>query len=218
MTLQVRRKYNAQRGFTLLELLIALTLLGLILVLLFGGLRLSVRSWDSVQKQVDTLNSVRSVEGFLRRELERVYPYRWKAGPTPGFAFVGERHKLSFVAPLPSRIGAGGLYAIAMELEQTSSGRRLTWKHLPVDAQMRDFSTVAPVKEMQLVGAELNSVDDIWLSYFGRETEAAAPRWMDRWESAVTMPMLIRIQVRFADGSEWPDFMVAPMLTSEGPR
>nr|WP_315488457.1 prepilin-type N-terminal cleavage/methylation domain-containing protein [uncultured Rhodoferax sp.] len=208
---------QTQRGFTLLELLISLTLLGLILVLLFGGLRLSVRSWDSVQRQVDNLNSVRSVESFLRREMERIQPYRWKAAPGPRFAFVGERHKLNFVAPLPSRIGAGGLYAIALELEQTSTGRRVTWKHMPIDPSMRDFSSLEPMKEMQLVGTELNSVDDIWLSYFGRETEAAAPRWVERWDSVVTMPQLIRIKVRFADGSEWPDFVVAPMLTSEGP-
>ncbi len=218
MTLIRRRPSSTQRGFTLLELLISLSLLGLILVLLFGGLRLSVRSWDSVQKKVDTLNSVRSVESFLRREMEGIYPYRWKAGVPQRFAFVGERHKLHFVAPLPSRIGGGGLYAVALELEQTGNGRRLTWKHLPVDPSMQDFSTLAPVKEMQLVGAELNEVEDIWLSYFGRETDAVAPRWVDRWDSVATMPLLIRIQVRFADGSEWPDFVVAPMRTPEAPR
>ena len=209
---------GAQRGFTLLELLISLTLLGLILVLLFGGLRLSIRSWDSVQEKVDNLNSVRSVEGFLRREMEQIYPYRWKAAPARRFAFVGERHKVNFVAPMPSRIGIGGLYAIALELEQTGSGRRLTWKYVPVDPQMQDFSSLDPAKEMVLAGTELIAVDDIWLSYFGRETESAAPRWLDRWDSTVTMPQLIRIKVRFADGSEWPDFVVAPMLTSEGLR
>ena len=96
-----------QQGFTLLELLIALTLLGLILVLLFGGLRLGVRSWDASQKQVDSLNSVRSLENFLRREMSVAYPYRWKAGPTRRVAFLGERDKLSFVAQLPSRVGGG---------------------------------------------------------------------------------------------------------------
>lgn len=209
---------RAQRGFTLLELLISLTLLGLILVLLFGGLRLSVRSWDAVQKQVDNLNSVRSVESFLRREMERIHPYRWKATPAQRFAFVGERHKLNFVAPLPSRIGTGGLYAIALELEQTGSGRRLTWKHVPLDPGMQDFSGLESLKEMQLAGTELNTVDDIWFTYYGRETDTAAPRWVERWDSLVTMPQLIRIQVRFADGSEWPEFVVAPMLTSEVPR
>ncbi|MES2949199.1 MAG: prepilin-type N-terminal cleavage/methylation domain-containing protein [Pseudomonadota bacterium] len=209
---------SSQRGFTLLELLISLTLLGLILVLLFGGLRLSVRSWDVVQKQVDVLNSVRSVESLVRREMEQVYPYRWKTVPVQRYAFLGERHKVNFVAPLPSRIGVGGLYAIALELEQTNNGRRLTWKQVPINPLMQDFSALDAAKEMVLIGAELNAVDDIWLSYFGRETEAAAPRWVERWDSVTTMPMLVRIQVRFADGSEWPDFVVAPMLTSEGPR
>ncbi len=206
---------SLQRGFTLLELLISLTLLGLILVLLFGGLRLSVRSWDSVQQKVDNLNSVRSVEGFLRREMEQIYPYRWKNVPAPRYAFVGERHKLYFVAPMPSRIGVGGLYAIALEFEQTGNGRRLTWKHVPVGPHMQDFSTVDPVKEMALAETELSAVEDIWLTYFGRETASAAPRWVDRWDSTVTMPQLIRIQVRFTDGSEWPEFVVAPLLASQ---
>lgn len=204
-----------QRGFTLLELLISLTLLSFILVLLFGGLRLGVRSWDSVQKQVDNLNSVRSVESFLRREMERLYPYRWKDVPMQGYAFHGERNKVNFVAPLPSRIGAGGLYLIAVELEQTSSGFRLTWKHALLDSRMKDFSALDGVKEMVLLGAESNAVGDIWLNYFGRETIDAAPRWVDRWDSMTTMPLLIRIQARFADGSVGPDFVVSPMLNAE---
>jgi general secretion pathway protein J len=218
MSAKDRRAHWGQRGFTLLELLISLTLLGMMLVLLFGGLRLGVRSWDSVQKQVDNLNSVRSVESFLRREMERVYPYRWKGVPGQPYAFWGDRHKVNFVAPLPSRMGVGGLYIIALELEQTSHGRRLTWRYGPVDSQMKDFSALEQIQEMVLVGAELNAVDDIWLSYFGRDTDGAAPHWVDHWDRVATMPLLIRIQVRFADGSEWPDFVVAPMLNTETPR
>jgi hypothetical protein len=30
--------------------------------------------------------------------------------------------------------------------------------------------------------------------------------------------MLIRVQVRFANGTQWPDFVVAPMLASESVR
>lgn len=209
---------STQRGFTLLELLISLTLLGLILVLLFGGLRLGVRSWDSVQARVDNLNSVRSVEGFLRRELEGIAPYRWKVGTSQRYAFVGERHKVNFVAPLPSRIGGGGLYAIALELEQTSAGRRLTWKQAPLDVRMQDFSALDPIQELVLVASELKTVDDIWLSYFGSETETSPPRWVERWDSSSKMPLLVRIQVRFADGSEWPDFVVSPMLSAEAMR
>jgi general secretion pathway protein J len=201
-----------QRGFTLLELLISITLLGLILVLLFGGLRLGVRSWDAVQKQVDNLNSVRAIESFLRREMEAIYPYRWQTPPSTSLAFVGERGRVRFVAPMPSRIGVGGLYAISLELERSGSGRRLLWKHLPISPQVRDFSALEQAPEMVLAGAELSAVDDIWLTYFGRESPSSEPRWVERWESNSALPLLVRIQVRFADGSEWPDFVVAPMM------
>lgn len=209
---------RSESGFTLLELLISITLLGMILVLLFGGLRLGVRSWDAVQQQVDNLNTVRSVENFLRREIASAYPYRWKSATGQRMAFLGERNKLSFVAQLPNRVGAGGLYTVSLELEQVDKGKRMVWKHLPLNPQVQDFSELEKAAEMVLVGAELSAVDEIWLTYFGRESDSAAPRWLDRWESDARLPMLIRIQVKFANGTEWPDFVVAPMLTSEAVR
>lgn len=203
-----------QQGFTLLELLIALTLLGLILVVLFGGLRLGVRSWDASQQQVDTLNSVRSLESFLRREMSVAQPYRWKTGPSQKLAFLGERDKLSFVAPLPSRLGGGGLYLISIALEQQGKAKRMVLRYLPLNSQMQDFSSLAQSTPMVLADSELSQLEDIWLSYFGQENESVAPRWMDRWESDKALPELIRIQVRHPNGGVWPDFVVAPLLSS----
>lgn len=203
-----------QQGFTLLELLIALTLLGLILVLLFGGLRLGMRSWDVSQKQVDNLNSVRSLEGFLRREMSVIAPYRWKSGVAPQLAFLGERQQLSFVAPLPSRVSAGGLYAVSISLEVQGQGKkRIVWRYLPVNGAMQDFSSLAQAPQVVLASSELDEVEDIGLSYFGQENSTIAPRWMDRWDSKAALPLLIRIQVKLKHGAEWPDFVVAPLLS-----
>lgn len=212
------RQYARQTGFTLLELLIAMTLLGMILVLLFGGLRLGMRSWDASQKQVDSLNSVRSLENFLRRELSLTYPYLWRGVPERRVAFLGERNKLSFVAPLPSRVGGGGLYFISVELEQGLKGQRIVWRHLPVNPQMQDFSGLAATQEMVLADFEMGGVEDIWLSYFGQENEGVAPRWLDRWENKTRLPTLIRVQVKLPNNSQWPEFVVAPMLSSGAAR
>ena len=215
---QHRPERRTQRGFTLLELLISITLLGMILVLLFGGLRLGVRSWDAVQQQVDNLNTVRSVESFLRREMTQIQAHRWKTGTGQRLAFLGERSKVNFVAQLPARIGGGGLYAISLEIEHSAKGKRLVWRHFPLSPLVQDFAALSEAQEIVLAGAELNAVDDIWLTYFGRANDAATPTWLDRWESDARLPMLIKVQVRFAGGSEWPDFVVAPLLASEGVR
>ena len=218
MSDQRRRGLSAQQGFTLLELLISITLLGMILVLLFGGLRLGVRSWDAVQQQTDNLNAVRSVESFLRREMASVQPFRWKSPAGASLAFLGERNKINFVAQLPTRIGGGGLYAIALEMEHGAKGRRLVWKHVPLDAAVQDFSALSQAPEIVLAGTELSAVDDIWLTYFGRANETADPVWTDRWESASRLPTLIKIQVKLANQSQWPEFVVAPLVTSESVR
>jgi general secretion pathway protein J len=215
MTAVGNRQRRAQNGFTLLELLISIALLGLILVLLFGGLRLGVRSWDSVQQQVDNLNAVRSAESFLRHEMEQTFPYRWKKSLTKRMAFLGERDKVQFVSRLPDRVGVGGLYAVSLELEHRGDGRRLVWKHVAIHSEMEDFTELDQSKEVVLAGSDRSSVEDIWLTYFGRDAEGATPRWVDRWDGNAGLPMLIRIQVKLADGAEWPDFVVAPMLTED---
>lgn len=203
------------KGFTLLELLISITLLGFILVLLFGGLRLGIRSWDAVQQRVDNLNSVRSVENFLRQEMEAIAPYRWKGAPGQRLAFLGQRDKMSFVAQLPGRIGVGGLYLVNLELEQSSKGRRLLWRYVPVTSQMTDFSPLDQASELVLANTELNTVEDIWFTYFGPDGAGGSLLWQDRWESSSSLPSLIRIQVKFAGDGEWPEFVVAPRLSSE---
>jgi general secretion pathway protein J len=80
---------------------------------------------------------------------------------------------------------------------------------------MQDFSALSQAKAMELAGAELGSVEDVWLTYLVRENEGSAPQWVERWESETRLPLLIRIQVRFSNGADWPEFVVAPMLTSE---
>lgn len=213
-----RSRRGDLNGFTLLELLISITLLGFILVLLFGGLRLGMRSWDAVQQRVDNLNSVRSVENFLRREMEAISPYRWKGAPGQSLAFLGQRDKMSFVAQLPGRIGVGGLYLVSLELEQNSKGRRLLWRYVPVTNQMADFSPLEQAPELVLAGTELNTVEDIWFTYLGPDGQNGSLRWQDRWEVPSRLPSLIRIQVKFASGGEWPEFVVAPRLSSEPTR
>ena len=208
------RVSSTQAGFTLLELLISITLLGMLLVLLFGGLRLGIRSWDAVQRQVDNLNSVRSLENFLRREMEQIHPYRWKSTPNPVLAFVGAPDRVQFVAPLAARIGGGGLHAISLELEQTSDTRRIVWRSQPIGSETRDFSSLSQVTGMVFASSELDVVENIGLSYFGPEKEGQSPQWWDRWEGRPSLPLLIRVRVRFRDGSEWPEFVVAPWLNS----
>ena len=59
------------RGFTLVELLVVLALLGLVSVALIGALRFGLRAWDTGERRVEQLNRVQAVQAFLRRRIQQ---------------------------------------------------------------------------------------------------------------------------------------------------
>src|SRR5436853_188714 len=66
------------QGFTLLELLIALSLMALVAGVLFGALQLSARSWDAGEERSDRAGQMRLAQELLRTELGGAFPFRWK--------------------------------------------------------------------------------------------------------------------------------------------
>lgn len=195
------------RGFTLLELLIAITLLGFILTLLFGGLRLGSRSWDAGEQRSTNNTHLSLVQAFLRRQLAQVRPYRWKKKVNPELAFVGEANSLKFVAPITARLGPGGLYLVSLELVKDQDESSLVMKRVIPEPDSSDFSALDDGEKVVLA----DKVEAVSFAYFGAETKDAEPRWQDKWDNTKLLPYLIRIRLKFSNGREWPD-LVAPTV------
>ncbi len=78
-------------GFTLVELVVALSMVTVMMVLLFGGLRLGARVWDTVEQRTGTLHERQMIARFIMRELEQARPLTF--APRDGdkrLAFVGK--------------------------------------------------------------------------------------------------------------------------------
>ncbi|MDH3594369.1 MAG: prepilin-type N-terminal cleavage/methylation domain-containing protein, partial [Rhodospirillales bacterium] len=67
-------------GFTLVELLVALTLLGLIFVALFGGLRFGTRTWETGNQRSEAFAEVEVMQSLLRRQLAQAVTLRTPKG------------------------------------------------------------------------------------------------------------------------------------------
>ena len=202
---------GAHKGFTLLELLIGMVLLGLILTLLFGGLRLGARSWDSGDKRIDDSTQLRAIHGFMRRELSMVFPLRWKNELDTRLAFAGEHDALKFVAPLPVQVNGGGLYLLGLELENGDDGQRLIMKHALTNPAVKDFSSLEQGDKSVLV----DHVENMAIAYFGAVTAESEPGWQEKWDDPQRLPLLVRIRVKLKSGRDWPDLVVA-MIAEKG--
>jgi general secretion pathway protein J len=116
---------SAARGFTLIELIIALALVALITVLLFSGLRLGSRAWDGVDAVAERNAELRSARGFLDRALMQSRDLVLRFDEEDRQTFAGNATNLEFVAPLSEHVGVPGLYVLRLGLDGRGEHSRL---------------------------------------------------------------------------------------------
>jgi len=200
---------SQSRGFTLLELLVALLLLSLIFLLLTSGLQFGTRAWNAGQEEPNSTSEVVAVQQLLRRELSEARPLIIEATRTAHrhVFFVGNQNSVRFIAPVPEHLGVGGLYEVALYLtDDGGSTNRL-------EMSWRLFRG-AEGSEVRRV-ALLDKVAQIQFSYFGRPLLQEPPRWYDDWQNLESLPDLIRMQVTLSGSKQvWPELVVGTRVRS----
>ena len=206
-----RQGERGARGFTLVELLVGLSLLSLISLLLFGGFRFGLRAWEAGDDRIAATNETEMAQHLLRRQLAEAQPI--VIGPRTEGAltlFQGDDAGVTFVGPLPAHRGVGGFYIFSLATREERGGRQLLlrWRrYRPDTVAGSDFD---PKDESVLV----NGIDSIAIEYFGQPTAAASARWLQRWDGTLGLPQLLRVRVAFppGDARRWPAFVVSPRL------
>lgn len=204
-------KQGLPKGFTLLELLIAITLLGLIMAALFGGLRLAARSWDAGELRVDRATHLRAITRFLKNELNGIYPMRWRKATTPTIAFIGEKDSIQFIGQLPTHFGVGGLRLISFSMESQDKTQALIMKTSERHTDDVDFASLEAAEKTIL----MEDVEAMEFSYFGAETLEAEPKWFTRWQDPQRLPTLIKMSLKPKASANWPELVIAPMIAPE---
>ena len=83
----------AARGFTLVELVIALSILGILSLLLVNGLGLATRTWDAVEQRTTEAHQGHLSVIFLQRQIELAQPLRLsRDASAKQITFVGQQH------------------------------------------------------------------------------------------------------------------------------
>lgn len=202
------------RGFTLLELVVALTLLALMSSVLYGALGFAGRSWEGGEAKAEAVASMRLAEGFLRRQLESAHPLRMRKMAEFPLVFAGRADELRYAAVLPARISGGGLWYYRLAVRKEGERSRLVLERTVPDLEGAALPEFDEAERSVLA----EDVGELRVGYYGRDPGAAptmAPTWRDRWEDKQRMPLLVRIEVVPLRGPAWPLLVVAPRQAPE---
>ena len=189
------------RGFTLLEVLVALVILGLLVIGLTQVIRSGIDVWNRQSQSVDAISDMDSVDRVLRNLIEQMDP----GGRLDKPEIAGTTHWLRFTTELPATATPMPTRRAEVILLVDDNHRLLLrWRPKP-HAEL--FAPTASVDTVLLSG-----VDHIDISYL-----SAAYGWLAVWDGPA-QPQLVRIHIGLASrkSGRWPDIVAAPMREWRG--
>lgn len=190
-----------QAGMTLLELVVALTVIGLIMVTLTETLRFGVSATAIVDSQTEKLSELRSLHTFLRRQIETARTTYWRRDSIRIVAFDGTENSLAFVAIGKRGPTSGGLFRLRLAIEQQS----LLLSSRPLAGAEPGFDFATGTEHIPLS----SSVARLRLAYLGRKLGARKTDWHRDWRAQVALPQLVRIKLDFKDDRASPALDIA---------
>jgi general secretion pathway protein J len=192
------------RGMTLLEILLAFTILAVIVVVLVTSLRIGVRAWEAGERRAAGHQEVRAMIELLTEALATAFPYRGRLGDglSRVVLFEGEADEVRWVTTAPPLLlDAPAVPFHAVTLRYTNEGELLLTERLvPTDEPFGD--------EPHIVLSR--SVSALRLEY--RDDQGS---WQSRWEKANNaLPTAVRVGLTVREpgrGTERAAAFVVPL-------
>ncbi|EKT4464715.1 prepilin-type N-terminal cleavage/methylation domain-containing protein [Pseudomonas putida] len=193
-----------QTGFTLLETLMVLSLVGLLMGLVASVLVLANRSLASAEHLATQLDEQRAAQRMLRRALGQVLALSAQTEDGRHTAtFEGHGDQVVFYAPVPNSVG-GGLYRQRLRLREG----RLQLQLARLDGQwLHPWSEPLPLQ---------GGVKALKLRYSGDSPLGKATGWVADWPWPQRLPRAVRVDVLLANGQAWPTLHVNLLLDHSG--
>lgn len=207
MSMQSSRPVPRPSGFTLVEVVVALTLLTLLLTGLVSALRSFGQTSVRLEAQTLANDDMRLVGGLLQRALARSSPRpRMDAVESRGQPwFEGDASAVAWLGHLPARHGAGGLTHLKLErlppADQSEAGGLLMLRMARFDGDQ-----AAPSWRAEDSRVLLDRVDALTIKYQGLN-EAGEAVWFNDWQEQTSLPTMIEITLTVAD-RPWPPIVV----------
>ena len=200
-------------GFTLLEVLIAITLLALLMAMAFGTLRGAISATRSGERVVSWTDQTRTVQEFLRRQLSHAMrtPFERMEDVGENLVFVADRDTLRYVAPMPGHLANGGPHVQWIAI----AGDQLLFDHAQLNGYDPDDPKANNPRDPVLLMEGFSSAH---FEYRGLDEAGELGDWSRQWENTQQLPLMVRLMVEFDEPARvWPDLEIPVLAGSSVP-
>ncbi|HKJ18043.1 MAG TPA: prepilin-type N-terminal cleavage/methylation domain-containing protein [Xanthomonadales bacterium] len=202
-----RKSLKTARGFTLVELLLAITLMSVLLALAYGGFRASTRATDRGQDILEESSRLRLAHQFVHRQLNQLLPMSFSDIDSDDLPMVfdGSSRSIRFVGPMPGYLGFGGPQVQELRIVEGENGQELVLTHALLQGfEEADLDARAPIML-------IDGIQGGGFSFQGRDEQGGPGSWSDSWDETEIIPLAISLQLDFDEQAhmEWPDLVAS---------
>lgn len=219
------KQVKKNSGFTLIEVLVALSIMTVIFSLLFSGFRLANKSWDKgIENNIELTNYQASYK-LLNQWLSHLYP---TAINDVEYVFQGSDRQLRFTGFMPGYPTRGGLYEVLFSIEQTddlAGTKNLVVYRRPYNPPDNLNENSIDFYPDQRIILLKNINDNAAFEFFGMPAGDQQPIWSSIWPIDRTIhltakqwhPHQIRLKSlgRNLGREGWPDLVVPIRVTMD---
>jgi general secretion pathway protein J len=174
---------RSRLGFTLLELMISISMLVIIIVIISGAMRLASRSISAGEKKVEALERLRTSLSVMNAQIQSGVPLMYSDLGAQKSYFKGDRTSLQLATNYSIWGGQKGHVIVNYRVETDRSGKRSLYAS-------EHIVGIEASKETKL----LDGFDDIGFEYFQRGLTVGEPgAWVQDWTTDAAIPSKIRL-------------------------
>ncbi len=191
-----RIRRTSVSGFTLLELIIALSILSMVIVLIGRGFHLGLNAWEKGESETRWTQRLRVLSGLMSQQLKSVYPYRMEIDDEKVILFKGESDSVLFVTTLTDSLYGGFKWVRYSFREET-----LMYKEglLPDKELTGEISGDDEIMD--------TNIEEVKFEYYSPEEE----EWKESWDFGEDLPGAVRVKISYFQ----PFFINLPMGTKD---
>jgi len=204
-------QYSIPSGFTLLELMISLTIVGLILVIVFSSLRIGARAWEKGEKDVEMRQRERIVLDLVKRQIASTFVRVVKDKDEQPFFLKGDGESMEFISRIPMVPGnrAGLVYVKYVVRPEDEDKKRLMFSEKNTYIIEKVMEDQAEEEFFELIPGAQN----IEFEYLrGPSEDEEGSVWQETWDPDSDKGAPLAVKIILQDSKDTaPIHVIAPI-------
>lgn len=193
--METLKKLNRVAGFTLLELIISITLVAIIVLIISVAANLGYRSFNSGEKKMNAVERLRSSLTIIDAQIQSGVPLTLEEGGVKQYYFAGEQDSLKFSTNYSIWGGQRGYVIVNYRVDTDDRGKRTLFA-----------SEYKVGMENQKETKLLEGFDEITFDYYKQDATEEEGEWITQWVGEEMMP--IRIRINLVRGSNFLSYIM----------